>query len=124
MFYRKKGIREPKFLFARTYYIGNGYCNIDLQYCNTESFVCSSHLMQKKSFVEISTFINLIILAAELFENFNNNFPFFPQRFIMILSEHFLRCDTDGIEFKTAWYRWTVGRLQQVFMMVSSVIQK
>ena len=41
------------------------------------------------------------------------------QRFIMILSEHLVRCDTDGIDFKTPWYRWTVGRLQQIFLMVS-----
>lgn len=41
------------------------------------------------------------------------------QRFIMILSEHIALCDTDGINFNTAWYRWTIGRLQQVFMQVS-----
>lgn len=41
------------------------------------------------------------------------------QRFIMILSEHLVRCDTDGQDFETDWYRWTVGRLQQVFLMVS-----
>ena len=40
------------------------------------------------------------------------------QRFIMILSEHIALCDTDGINFNTAWYRWTIGRLQQVFMQV------
>lgn len=40
------------------------------------------------------------------------------QRFIMILSEHIARCDTDGKTFDTAWYRWTIGRLQQVFMQV------
>jgi len=38
------------------------------------------------------------------------------QRFIMILSEHIARCDTDGKTFNTAWYRWTIGRLQEVFM--------
>lgn len=40
------------------------------------------------------------------------------QRFIMILSEHLVKCDTDGRDYDTDWYRWTVGRLQQVFMMV------
>lgn len=44
------------------------------------------------------------------------------QRFIMILSEHLVRCDTDGRDFDTDWYRWTIGRLQQVFLMVRSVI--
>ena len=32
-----------------------------------------------------------------------NLFLIIFQRFIMILSEHFLRCDTDGIDFKTPW---------------------
>ena len=50
-----------------------------------------------------------------------NLFLIIFQRFIMILSEHLVRCDTDGIDFKTPWYRWTVGRLQQIFLMVSCV---
>lgn len=41
------------------------------------------------------------------------------QRFIMILSEHLVRCDTDGQDFDNDWYRWTIGRLQQVFLLVS-----
>lgn len=41
------------------------------------------------------------------------------QRFIMILSEHLVRSDTDGRDPDTDWYRWTIGRLQQVFLMVS-----
>lgn len=40
------------------------------------------------------------------------------QRFIMILSEHLVRCDTDGLDYDTDWYRWTIGRLQQVFLLV------
>lgn len=40
------------------------------------------------------------------------------QRFIMILSEHLLRCDTDGQDYDNDWYRWTIGRLQQVFLVV------
>lgn len=43
------------------------------------------------------------------------------QRFIMILSEHLVNCDTNGQDFDTDWYRWTIGRLQQVFLLVSSV---
>lgn len=42
------------------------------------------------------------------------------QRFIMILSEHLVKCDTDGRDANTDWYRWTIGRLQQVFLVVSS----
>lgn len=37
----------------------------------------------------------------------------------MILSEHLVRCDTDGIDYNTHWYKWTIGRLQQVFLSVS-----
>lgn len=45
------------------------------------------------------------------------------QRFIMILSEHIARCDTDGKPLVTAWFRWTIGRLQQVFSQVLSLIK-
>lgn len=41
------------------------------------------------------------------------------QRFIMILSEHLVKCDTDGVPFDTHWYKYTIGRLQQVFLAVS-----
>lgn len=41
------------------------------------------------------------------------------QRFIMILSEHLVRCDRDDQSYDTDWYRWTIGRLQQVFLLVS-----
>ncbi|EEB13531.1 Nuclear cap-binding protein subunit, putative [Pediculus humanus corporis] len=40
------------------------------------------------------------------------------------LSEHLVRCDTDGKDFDTHWYRWTIGRLQQVFMMHHEQVQK
>ncbi|KAI8035498.1 hypothetical protein M5D96_011721, partial [Drosophila gunungcola] len=46
------------------------------------------------------------------------------QRFIMILSEHLLRSDTDGRDPDTDWYRWTIGRLQQVFLMHHEQVQK
>jgi nuclear cap-binding protein subunit 1 len=44
------------------------------------------------------------------------------QRFIMILSEHLVKCDTDGRDYNTDWYRWTIGRLQQVFLTVRKLI--
>jgi len=53
-----------------------------------------------------------------------NLFLIIFQRFIMILSEHLVRCDTDGIDFKTPWYRWTVGRLQQIFLMHHEQVEK
>lgn len=48
-----------------------------------------------------------------------NLFLIIFQRFIMILSEHLVRSDTDGKDFNTFWYKWTIGRLQQVFLAVS-----
>ena len=64
-------------------------------------------------FEQLKSVIQIIILQSLI------TFPApFLQRFIMILSEHLVRCDTDGIDYKTPWYQWTVGRLQQIFMMV------
>lgn len=51
-----------------------------------------------------------------------NLFLIIFQRFIMILSEHLVRCDTDGRDYNTHWYKWTIGRLQQVFLAVSNAI--
>jgi len=41
----------------------------------------------------------------------------------MILSEHLVKCDTDDRPFDTYWYKYTVGRLQQVFLAVSIKIR-
>jgi nuclear cap-binding protein subunit 1 len=46
-----------------------------------------------------------------------NLFLIIFQRFIMILSEHLVRCDTDAVDFKTPWFLWTIGRLHQIFMV-------
>ncbi|KAJ0175234.1 hypothetical protein K1T71_009375 [Dendrolimus kikuchii] len=46
------------------------------------------------------------------------------QRFIMILSEHLVRCDTDARDHNTHWYRSTIGRLQQVFLVHHEQVQK
>ncbi|KAG1704386.1 Nuclear cap-binding protein subunit 1 [Nymphon striatum] len=46
------------------------------------------------------------------------------QRFIMILSEHMVKCDTEGRNFETFWYKWTIGRLQEVFMLHDEQVQK
>ncbi|XP_028165483.1 nuclear cap-binding protein subunit 1-like, partial [Ostrinia furnacalis] len=46
------------------------------------------------------------------------------QRFIMILSEHLVRCDTDARDPDTHWYRSTVGRLRQVFLAHHEQVQK
>nr|CAG4638339.1 EOG090X03JL [Cyclestheria hislopi] len=53
-----------------------------------------------------------------------NLFLIIFQRFIMILSEHVVRCDTDGKDFNTFWYQWTVDRLQQVFMTHHEQVEK
>jgi len=53
-----------------------------------------------------------------------NLFLIIFQRFIMILSEHLVRCDTDAVDFKTPWYQWTVGRLHQIFMLHHEQVEK
>uniref|UniRef100_A0A069DZJ7 Nuclear cap-binding protein subunit 1 n=1 Tax=Panstrongylus megistus TaxID=65343 RepID=A0A069DZJ7_9HEMI len=53
-----------------------------------------------------------------------NLFLIIFQRFIMILSEHLVRCDTDNKEFDNYWYRWTIGRLQHVFLAHHEQVQK
>ncbi|KAM9641868.1 nuclear cap-binding protein subunit 1 isoform 2-T2 [Trichechus inunguis] len=40
------------------------------------------------------------------------------QRFIMILTEHLVRCETDGTNVLTPWYKNCIERLQQIFLQV------
>jgi nuclear cap-binding protein subunit 1 len=53
-----------------------------------------------------------------------NLFLIIFQRFIMILSEHLVRCDTDAVDFKNPWYLWTVGRLHQIFMLHHEQVER
>jgi len=53
-----------------------------------------------------------------------NLFLIIFQRFIMILSEHLVRCDTDAVDFKSPWYQWTVGRLHQIFMLHHEQVER
>jgi len=53
-----------------------------------------------------------------------NLFLIIFQRFIMILSEHLVRCDTDAVDFKSPWYLWTVGRLHQIFMIHHEQVER
>uniref|UniRef100_A0A2P2I8S7 Nuclear cap-binding protein subunit 1 n=3 Tax=Hirondellea gigas TaxID=1518452 RepID=A0A2P2I8S7_9CRUS len=53
-----------------------------------------------------------------------NLFLIIFQRFIMLLSEHLVRSDTDARDFNTNWYRCTVGRLQQIFMLHNNQVER
>jgi len=53
-----------------------------------------------------------------------NLFLIIFQRFIMILSEHLVKCDTDEVDFKNPWFYWTVGRLHQIFMLHHEQVEK
>lgn len=44
-----------------------------------------------------------------------NLFLIIFQRFIMTLTEHIGHCEVEGTNFQTHWFRWTLGRLQEVF---------
>ncbi|XP_043916275.1 nuclear cap-binding protein subunit 1 [Protopterus annectens] len=46
------------------------------------------------------------------------------QRFIMILTEHLVRCETAGTDFNTPWYKNCTERLQQIFLQHHSIIQQ
>ncbi|TRY91112.1 hypothetical protein DNTS_020405 [Danionella cerebrum] len=46
------------------------------------------------------------------------------QRFIMLLTEHLVRCETSGIDINTSWYKICIQRLQQVFLTHQSIIQQ
>lgn len=49
-----------------------------------------------------------------------NLFLIIFQRFIIILTDHLAKCESDGSDYNTHWYKWVVERLQQVFLLVSS----
>uniref|UniRef100_A0A8C4TKU5 Nuclear cap binding protein subunit 1 n=1 Tax=Erpetoichthys calabaricus TaxID=27687 RepID=A0A8C4TKU5_ERPCA len=46
------------------------------------------------------------------------------QRFIMILTEHLVRCETAGVDSNTPWYKNCIERLQQIFLMHYQIIQQ
>uniref|UniRef100_A0A3B4BA43 MIF4G domain-containing protein n=1 Tax=Periophthalmus magnuspinnatus TaxID=409849 RepID=A0A3B4BA43_9GOBI len=46
------------------------------------------------------------------------------QRFIMLLTEHLVRCETGSVDISTPWYRNCIDRLQQVFLMHHQTIQQ
>ncbi|MGH0133444.1 UNVERIFIED_CONTAM: hypothetical protein FKN15_077359 [Acipenser sinensis] len=46
------------------------------------------------------------------------------QRFIMMLTEHLVRCETGGVDFNTPWYKNCIERLQQIFLMHHQTIQQ
>lgn len=43
---------------------------------------------------------------------------FLPQRFIMLLTEHLVRCETGSVDISTPWYKNCIERLQEIFLMV------
>ncbi|XP_035272447.1 nuclear cap-binding protein subunit 1 isoform X2 [Anguilla rostrata] len=46
------------------------------------------------------------------------------QRFIMMLTEHLVRCETSSVDFSTPWYKNCIERLQQIFLMHHVTIQQ
>lgn len=53
-----------------------------------------------------------------------NLFLIIFQRFIIMLTEHFGRCETEGIEWNTTRYKWVIDRLQEVFLMHHELVFK
>lgn len=46
-----------------------------------------------------------------------NLFLIIFQRFIIILTEHLVKCEASGNDYNTPWYRWCTGRLLEVFLV-------
>uniref|UniRef100_A0AAR2JQL2 Nuclear cap binding protein subunit 1 n=1 Tax=Pygocentrus nattereri TaxID=42514 RepID=A0AAR2JQL2_PYGNA len=46
------------------------------------------------------------------------------QRFIMLLTEHLVRCETGSVDINTSWYKNCIERLQQIFLMHHVIIQQ
>uniref|UniRef100_A0A7N8WSS2 Nuclear cap binding protein subunit 1 n=1 Tax=Mastacembelus armatus TaxID=205130 RepID=A0A7N8WSS2_9TELE len=46
------------------------------------------------------------------------------QRFIMLLTEHLVRCETGSVDISTPWYKNCIERLQQIFLMHHATIQQ
>ncbi|XP_030050318.1 nuclear cap-binding protein subunit 1 isoform X2 [Microcaecilia unicolor] len=46
------------------------------------------------------------------------------QRFIMLLTEHLVRCETGGIDVITPWYKNCTERLQQIFLQHHQIIHQ
>ncbi|CAI5653100.1 unnamed protein product [Oreochromis niloticus] len=46
------------------------------------------------------------------------------QRFIMLLTEHLVRCETGSVDISTPWYKNCIDRLQQIFLMHHATIQQ
>jgi len=53
-----------------------------------------------------------------------NLFLIIFQRFIMLLSKHMDSCEQAGVSHDTHWFRATVGRLQQVFMLHNQQVER
>ncbi|KAK2168200.1 hypothetical protein LSH36_19g01045 [Paralvinella palmiformis] len=46
-----------------------------------------------------------------------NLFLIIFQRFIIILTDHLAKCESDDSDYNTHWYKWVIERLQQVFLL-------
>ncbi|XP_013421265.1 nuclear cap-binding protein subunit 1-like [Lingula anatina] len=53
-----------------------------------------------------------------------NLFLIIFQRFIMILTEHLARCEAEGRDYNTPWYKWVIERLQQIFLLHHEQVYK
>merc|ERR1712168_931477 len=53
-----------------------------------------------------------------------NLFLIIFQRFIIILTDHLARCESEGKEINTPWYKWVIERLQEVFLLHHEQVYK
>jgi len=53
-----------------------------------------------------------------------NLFLIIFQRFIIILTDHLARCESEGKDYNTPWYKWIIERLQQMFLQHHEQVYK
>jgi len=46
------------------------------------------------------------------------------QRFTMIITEHIAECEREGHKFQNSWYRYTLQRLQEIFLLYHEEIDQ
>lgn len=71
-------------------------------------------------YLQIKTFLSILVMFNPL-ADIVSAFSF--QRFTMIITEHISECEKEGVKVANSWYRYTLQRLQEIFLLVSCVIK-
>lgn len=81
------------------------------------SKVRNTHRKTVKETIPLRSLVKMWLFLKNSLSN-PSNFVLPFQRFIMILTEHLVRCETEGTSVLTPWYKNCIERLQQIFLQV------